>query len=205
MTKFKEKLVIIGAGGHAKVCYDIAKLMDQWNEIIILDDNSINDYFKITGPINTFSEYINDSEFFIAIGDNNIREKITTNLLDLKAKITTLIHPNAVIASDVRVGLGSVVMAGVVINSATRIGLGCIINTTVSIDHDNNISNYVHISPGACLSGSISIGELTWIGTGTTIINNINIGDSIIIGAGSLVIKNISEEGTYFGVPNKLV
>lgn len=39
MNKPKEQLVIIGAGGHAKVCYDIAKLMNQWNKIILLDDN----------------------------------------------------------------------------------------------------------------------------------------------------------------------
>ena len=33
-----EDIVIIGAGGHAKVCYEIAESMNQWSEITILDD-----------------------------------------------------------------------------------------------------------------------------------------------------------------------
>lgn len=201
MNKPKEQLVIIGAGGHAKVCYDIAKLMNQWNKIILLDDNPENDYFKIAGSIDDSSKYINGSEFFVALGNNNTREKITNELTELEATIITLIHPNSIIASDVIIDEGTVVMAGVVINSATQIGKGCIINTSSSIDHDNTIKNYVHISPGVTLSGTVKVGSKTWIGSGVVVSNNIEIESDIIVGAGSVIVNNIKKRGTYYGVP----
>lgn len=205
MTERKKRLVIIGAGGHAKVCYDIAKLMNKWNKIIILDDKPENDYFEIAGPIDESETYINDSDFFIAIGDNGIRENITNKLLNLNAFFATLIHPQAVIASDVEIGSGTVVMAGAVINSATKIGKGCIINTSSTIDHDNNLASYVHISPGSNLAGSVIIGTKSWIGIGAIILNNIEVSSNVIIGAGSVVTENIKEKGTYIGTPARMV
>src|SRR5690625_1818912 len=204
MIKRNKRLVMIGAGGHAKVCYDIAQKMNKWNEIIILDDNPENDYFEISGSISELENYIDDSDFFAAIGDNDIRESITNNLLNLKVNIISLIHPQAVITQNIEVGKGTVVMAGVVINSGTRIGEGCIINTSSSIDHDSIIDNFVHVSPGTILSGTVTIGKNTWVGAGTVVSNNINIGSYIVIGAGTVVVNNLKERGTYYGVPARM-
>lgn len=204
MIKRNKRLVMIGAGGHAKVCYDIAQLLDKWNKIIVLDDNSVNNYFEISGPINDAKKFVGDSDFFVGIGSNDTRESITKDLLSLKANIVSLIHPEAVVASGVKIDKGSVIMAGVVVNSATKIGNGCIVNTSSSIDHDNNIDNFVHISPGAILSGTVTIGSNTWIGAGAVVLNNISIGADIIIGAGAVVVNNIKDKGTYFGVPARM-
>lgn len=205
MIKSNRRLVMIGAGGHAKVCYDIAQKMNKWDEIIILDDNLENDYFEITGSISKFEDYLGTSDFFVAIGDNETREEITSELINKNGTIATLIHLQATIASSVEIGVGTVVMAGVVINSATKIGDGCIINTSSSIDHDNIIGDFVHISPGVHSAGSVTIGTGTWIGIGSNLSNNKEIGSNIIVGAGSTVIKNIQKEGTYIGVPARMM
>jgi len=204
MEKSNKKFVLIGAGGHAKVCYDIAEKMEKWDNILVLDDDPDNDYFDIAGSLNDAPKYAKDSDFFVAIGDNETRMSMTKKLNELDASIAKLIHPQATISSNVIIEEGTVVMAGVVINSATEIGKGCIINTSSSINHDNVISDFVHISPGAHLAGSVSVGEKTWIGIGANIINNLTIGKDTIIGAGSLVINSISESGTYIGVPAKM-
>jgi len=204
MEKSYKKLVLIGAGGHAKVCYDIAQKMEKWSEIIVLDDNSDNDYFDIAGSLNDTKKYVDDSDFFVAIGDNETRMSMTKKLNELDASIVKLIHPQATIASNVTIEEGTVIMAGVVMNSATEIGKGCIINTSSSIDHDNIIGDFVHISPGVHLGGTVIVGEKTWIGIGANIINNLTIGRDITIGAGSLVIDSISKSGTYIGVPAKM-
>lgn len=203
MIKRNKRLVMIGAGGHAKVCYDIAQLMNKWDKIVILDGNPINDYFEISGSISEFGNYIDDSDFFVAIGDNEIREELTNELLDNQATIVTLIHPQAIVAENVKIEKGSVIMAGVVINSATEIGKGCIINTSSSVDHDNAIGDFVHISPGAHLAGAVTIGKMCWIGSGVTIINNVYINCKNVIGAGAVVIKKIKEQGVYVGIPAK--
>lgn len=197
-------LVMLGAGGHAKVCYDIAKKMNKWNKIIILDDNKKNDYFEISGQLSDVHQYLS-SDYFVAIGDNKIRAKITKELVKLNLNLVTLIHPKAIVANDVKIAKGSVIMAGVVINSATTIGKSCIINTSASVDHDNKIEDYVHISPGANLAGNVKVGTLTWIGIGATIINNVYIDCENVIGAGAVVAKKIEGQGIYVGIPAKKI
>lgn len=200
-------VIIIGAGGHAKVIADIIYKSGD-NLIGFLDDNLANKgkeiYLgkKVLGTTKDIENY-NKNYFIIGIGNNSIRKKINN---ENNLKLYTAIHPSAIIAQDVKIGTGSVIMAGVVINPGTVIGKNCIINTCSSLDHDNLLEDYVHISPGAHLAGTVSVKEGTWICTGATIINNITIAKNNIIGAGSVVIKDINEEnGTYVGVPVKML
>lgn len=200
-------IIIIGAGGHAKVIADIIYKYGD-NLIGFLDDNlslqgkKIYLDKKVIGTTKDIDKY-KEHYFVIGIGNNSIRKKINN---ENNLKLYTAIHPSAIIAQDVKIGTGSVIMAGVVINPGTVIGKNCIINTCSSLDHDNLLEDYVHISPGAHLAGTVSVKEGTWICTGATIINNITIAQNNIIGAGSVVIKDINEENsTYVGVPVKML
>lgn len=200
-------VIIIGAGGHAKVIADIITKSND-NLIGFLDDNLSlqgNQIYldkKVIGTTKDIDKY-KEYYFVIGIGNNSTRENIATNH-DLKWY--TAIHPSAIIANEVSIEEGSVIMAGAIINTGTKIGKHCIINTKSSIDHDNIIENYTHISPGATLAGTVHIKERVWICAGATIINNITIAKNNIIGAGSVVIKDINEEnGTYVGVPAKVL
>lgn len=200
----KENLIVIGASGHGKVVADIAIKMKKWKRVMFLDDDETirsSAAFEIIGNVSNALEYSKTADFFVAIGKNCIREKIQEKLQTEGVTIATLIHPSAIIGTDVQIGVGSVVMAGVVINSSSQIGKGCIINTKSSLDHDNTICDYAHISPGVSLAGTVSIGKNTWLGIGSVVINNISICSDCIIGAGSVVVKDITEPGTYIGIP----
>lgn len=198
-----KSLTIIGTGGHAKVCLDIAELMCQWNEIrFITDDEKIKTFmgYPVLDKLDDNSDDLDES-YFVAIGDPLKRKEWQLNLLQNGRKPCNLIHPSSIISKTVKIGVGSVVMAGAVINPGTTIGDGCIINTSCSIDHDNHIGNYSHLSPGVCMAGGVTIGDNVWVGVGANIINNIKICSNCTIGAGSLVIRDIGEAGTYVGVP----
>lgn len=204
----KDKLVIIGASGHGKVVADIAIKMNKWKSIRLLDDDdSIQTCLGLEVIGNTADAliYKEDSDFFIAIGNNDIRERIQDNLISQGLSVISLVHPSAVIGSEVKIGIGSVIMAGVVINSSSKIGKGCIINTSSSLDHDNIIEDYVHISPGANLAGTVRVGKGSWIGIGSVVSNNLNICSGCKLGAGAVVVKDITEPGTYVGVPVRRV
>jgi sugar O-acyltransferase (sialic acid O-acetyltransferase NeuD family) len=159
----------------------------------------------VIGKVSDVQKHLEDSDFFVAIGNNQMREKIQSSLSEINASIVTLIHPNATIAIDVQIGIGTAIMAGAVINSSTIIGNGCIINTSSSIDHDNIIEDFVHISPGARLAGSVKVGNRTWIGIGGTLSNNVTIYSDCILGAGIVLVKDIIESGTYVGLPIRRV
>lgn len=190
------KLTIIGASGHGRVVADIAKQIG-YNEINFLDDDEtlqLCGAYPVVGKTNKKV----DNDVFVAIGNVEIRKRLSVG-----RRIITLIHPDAVVADDVEIGTGTVVMAGVVINPGVKIGRGVIINTSSSIDHDCTVGDYSHISVGAHLCGTVRIGDNTWIGAGATVSNNVNICGGCTIGAGALVIKDIDEPGTYVGVPAK--
>lgn len=189
-----KRLTIIGASGHGKVVADIAKHCG-YDEILFLDDDESLSHCGIYPVIGKTDKEV-DGDIIVAIGNAGIRKRIMHG-----RKFVTLIHPDAIIADDVEIGEGTVVMAGVVINSGTRVGRGCIINTSSSIDHDCRVGDYCHISVGAHLCRTVAVEEGTWIGAGATISNNISICGGCMIGAGTVVINSIKEEGTYIGVP----
>lgn len=205
----KKKIVIIGAGGHAKVVIDILlqriKLGDNLEIVGVLDDyykeNSSIKLFDIPviGKINKSLE-LENCEYIIAIGSNKIRKIISTKY-DLV--YYTAIHPKAVIAEEVKIEEGAVVMAGVIINSYSYIGKHTIINTGSIIEHDCKINDFVHISPNATLAGGVKVGNETWIGMGSNIIQEVKIEGNVMVGAGSVVLNDVSANKKVVGVPAK--
>jgi sugar O-acyltransferase (sialic acid O-acetyltransferase NeuD family) len=200
----KKKLLIIGASGHGKVVADIALKMNRWQGVAFLDDDkNINSSMglEVIGTSSEVSNYVEEYDVFVGIGNNVTRQKVQENLETLGAEIPVLIHPTAVIGEQVEIKNGTALMAGAIVNCCTRIGKGSIVNTGSTIDHDNVIGDFTHISPGAHLAGTVKVGLGSWIGIGSTISNNVAITDNCKIGAGALVVKDITEPGVYVGVP----
>lgn len=197
------KLTIVGASGHGRVIADIAKL-NGYKQIEFLDDNEKLTHcgkYPVVGK--TENAFSTKNDVFVGIGNSLIRKRFIEQIDD--ELLVTLIHPDSVIADDVIIGKGSVVMAGTVINSGVKIGKGVIINTCASVDHDCRIGNFVHVSVGAHIAGTVNVNDNTWIGIGATVSNNLSITSDCMIGAGAVVINNIIKKGTYVGVPVRLI
>lgn len=197
------KLAIIGASGHGKVVADIAK-KNGYSEIVFLDDDeSVHECggYPVIGK-STEAGMI-DADVIIGIGNAGARKQIQESIPD--EKLVTLIHPDAVVAEDVVVGKGTVVMAGAVINPGTHLGKGCIINTCSSVDHDCTVGDFVHVAVGSHLCGTVNVGDGTWIGAGATVSNNVSICSDCMIGAGAVIVDDIKESGTYVGVPARRI
>lgn len=196
-----KKVIIIGAGGHAKVIADI--VIKCGDELVgFLDDNTVLPDkivgYPYLGIISSYHNYADECFFIIGIGNNHIRKKIADSL---NVKWYTAIHPSSQIAIDTIIGEGTAVMANAVVNTSAHIGKHCIINTGAVIEHDNVMSDYVHVSPNSALCGTVSVGAFTHVGAGAVIKNNISVCDNVVIGAGATVVKNIKEKGIYIGIP----
>lgn len=198
-------LVIIGAGGNGCVIADIAKSTGVYNKIYFLDDNKKDCVMgiSIVGTTADVKKYVDTCDIFVSIGDNKIRGKFISNLLDMGASIPTLIHSSAIVGTNVKFGVGTAVMAGAVINCNVAIGKGVIVNTCASIDHDSFIGDFCHIAVGARIAGTVIINERCFVGAGAVTKNNVSICADCVVGAGAVIVKNIEEKGTYVGVPAK--
>ena len=191
-------VIVIGASGHGKVIADIIKKCGD-NIIGFLDDDLSKP--GVMGKVCECLKY-NDTYFVIAIGNNKTRKMIAEKY---DINYYTAIHPTAVIADDVTIGEGSVVMANAVINPSARIGKHCIINTAAVIEHDCVIADHVHVSPNATLCGTVTVGESAHIGASAVVRNNLNIGSNVTIGIGAAVVGDIDRSGVYVGVPARVL
>lgn len=206
-------IIVLGAGGHAKVLIDTMRLTGA--TIIGIVDPDINLHGnKILGVLvigndETVLKYPADSILLVngvgSIGLPKLRQTLYKKFKDWGYNFASVIHPSAVIASDVMLNEGAHVMAGAVIQPGSRIGRNSIVNTQVSVDHDCIIGENVHLSPGVTLSGGVSIGDCVHVGTGATIIQGISIGSNTLVAAGSVVVKNVPDNVTVNGVPARVV
>ena len=203
-------LIIIGASGHGKVVADIARQMmkngqRQYATICFLDDDETKEScgaYPVIGTTVDMEEHLG-ADFFVAIGDAEIREKMANRLEVLHAVVPVLIHPQAIIGENVSIGEGAVVAGGTVINPETVIGKYCIVNTGATVDHDCMLGDYVHVAPGAHICGGVHVGDYTWIGAGAIVVQNVSISKKCMVGAGAVVVNDIIAYGTYVGSPAK--
>lgn len=137
-----KQYILYGNGGHARVLKDLIQLLG--GEVVYIFDND--------NPYNP--EIFPNAELIIAIGNSEIREKIS---LEVSHQFGKLIHPRAVLANDVEVGEGTVVLANAVIQAGSKIGKHCIINSSIVIDHDVIIGNFVSIYPNSYIGGEAQI------------------------------------------------
>lgn len=196
------KLVIIGAGGHAKVVMDTAQLAG-WQVIGFADDNLDADLFGLPHlgkP--SLLELLGDVQIVIAIGSNVVRKNFGAALFD-RFTCATIIHPKAIVSNRATLETGTVVFAGAVIQAGTAIGHHCIINSSASIDHDCKIADYCHIAPNATLTGGANLETGVFIGAGSVVTPGRSIGSWAVLGAGGVSIENLDSNETFVGVPAK--
>ena len=125
-----------GAGGHAKVVADALLASGGAELVSFLDDERevwgwrIRGY-PVDGPIAAWSRHAPDA-VVVAIGDNAHRKRLFEQLAAAGATFANVVHPRAVVADDVALGRGIVILAGVVVNPGTRIGDNAILNTSAA-------------------------------------------------------------------------
>jgi len=205
----KNKLVLLGGGGHCKACIDVIEREDKYEIIGILDKSELKgtkvlDY-NIIGEDKDIKSYVDlGCSFLITVGQIksvNKRIELFNLLAQYSAKLAIIKSPNAVISKDSTLGVGTIVMNGAHINPDTYIGMNSIINTGSDIEHDVVIGDHTHISSHVVVNGNSIIGNGVFIGSGSIIINQVSISDKIIVGAGSVVVDSLIDNGIYVGVP----
>lgn len=206
--KAKEKLVVFGAGGHAKVVIDIIEQQGNYEIAGLLDDNLEHRGkhffgYPVLGTRADLPALISAQlrHAIVTIGDNASRAAVAAHLDQHGWSFASAVHPRASIGRGVNIGPGSVVMAGCVVNADTCLGAQVIVNTGATVDHDCRIEDAVHIAPGCHLCGGVSVGQGSLVGAGSTVTPGIKIGCRAIVGAGSTVIRDVADETKVSGSP----
>ena len=202
-----DNLVIIGAGGHGRVCADVARAAGievlGYCDSAMATGTDVGGHQVLAASIEALEADITAQKplIFAAIGDNARRMALLEEVRGKGFTLATLIHPSAVISPSATIGEGSVVCAGTVINADTTIGVGCIVNTSSGLDHDNQLADGVQICPGVHAAGTVRYGEQSFVGTGAAIIPDIAIGARAVVAAGAAVTRDVADDQMVAGVP----
>jgi sugar O-acyltransferase (sialic acid O-acetyltransferase NeuD family) len=189
-----ELLVLLGAGGHAKVVYDAlaGARVEVRDDNASLEGKPFLDTF-IRTPIGTPAGAVH-----VAIGDNRARSAVAARMA---GKLFTVIHPAAIVSARSAIEPGAFVAAGAVVAAAARIGECAIINHRAVVDHDCEVGRHAHIAPSATLGGGVKVGEGALVGAGAVVLPGITIGKWAIVAAGAVVTEAVADGQTVYGVP----
>lgn len=201
------RLIIFGAGGHARVACQVAERGGAFDEIVF------SCYEKHSGQmmgreVLDQGAALNRADAsqdvaFVAVGDNVARRELTYRVMSAGFPLATLVDPSASVSEYAVLSAGTIVCPQAVVNPCAHLGIGCIVNTAAVVEHDCELGDFVHLSPHAVLGGGARVGELSWLGVGSCVIDHIEIGSGVTVGAGACVIEATAAPGTYVGVPAK--
>lgn len=206
-------LVILGAGGHGKVCADVAAKTGAFERIVFSDKAFRHGTVVASWPIAFHDEDLTDIDrvihrFVIGVGQTttgHLRRTLFEWMIKQKIKSTSVVSAEASVGTDVEIGSGTFVGSLAIINIGARVGVNCIVNSRALVEHDATVGDHVHVSTGAILNGGVAIGDCCLVGSGAIVLPGIQVCADAVIGAGSVVTHHIVEPGTYLGVPARRV
>jgi UDP-perosamine 4-acetyltransferase len=215
-TSKRTPLLLIGAGGHAKVLLDEFK--DAWDFQAVISDTPLSEaqtaYFKAQG----LEVFVESNELYkvflaknithavVAVGDNEARLNIAEALLARGFSFPSLIHSQALVASTAEISpIGVQILAGSHVGASASIGKHTILNHYAIVEHDAVVGDAVHVAPHAVLLGGASLVSGSLLGANATILPNVAVRATVCIGSGAVVTKDIQTSGVYIGMPARQV
>ena len=192
-----KKIILIGAGGHARSCIDVIKELKKFKISYLLEK-------KITSSLKEFKKVVYDKKNLLKINKNvknaficfgqiqnrTNRQKVFEELKKLNYKFPIIKSHTAYISKSSKILDGTIIMHRSIVNANVSIGYNNIINTGSIIEHDVLIGNHNHIAPGAIINGGVKIGNNCFIGSGSIIRQGMKIKNNSFIQAGKVILKN---------------
>ena len=209
--KDERPVIIIGAGGHAKVLASTLLLLGE--KVLGFTDSNLAMFgagfrgLPVLGDDSVIFGRAPDTIRLVngigCISVPNPREQIFQQFKDRGYEFKSVIHPRAVVCENVIFGEGVQVMMGALIQTGCHIEENVIVNTGAIIDHDTRIQPHCHIAPGAVLCGNCLVGRRSLVGVGATVLQSIQLGESSLIAAGAVVTRNTAPNSRVFGIPGR--
>lgn len=206
------KVIIIGAGGHARVVADAIRASGDYvfGFVDTVAPTRKGDLFEgvpIVGGLDDGLECLRREGLEIAIGFGHCggRDRVIRELHRAGVRLHRVIHPSASVSPSAAIEEGGYVGPQAVIEAHCRIGMGTIVNCGSCVCHECDIGCAVALCPGVMVGGRTVIGDRTWVGIGSTCIDKITIGADNFIGAGAVVVSDLSAKNFVLGVPARVV
>ena len=195
----KERIILIGGGGHCKSCIDVIEQSGVFHIEGIVDvseklHQKVLDY-EIIATDDDLPQLVNENNNFLVtlgqIKSPDKRIRIFQTLKESGVKLPVIISPLAYVSKHVEIGNGTIIMHHALINAGAKIGSNCIINNKALIEYDAIVGNHCHIATSAVINGGVTVGSGTFFGSKSVSKEYVEIGKNVVIGCGEKITKNI--------------
>lgn len=201
-----KKLILIGAGGHAKSVADSIDTLE-YKLYGFIDGNKKGTHLGLTIFGTQLEDIPNYEEcsYFVSIGDVRYRKLWFDRIRERGLNIINIIDSSAIISSSVKMGIGNFVGKMVVVNADAEIGNNNVINTKALIEHECKVGNHSHLSTNSVINGNVIVEDNVFMGSSSVCNGQLKIGHDAVIGSGSVIIKDVPAKVTVVGVPARVI
>jgi sugar O-acyltransferase (sialic acid O-acetyltransferase NeuD family) len=208
-------VVVVGAGGFGRETIDIIEALNYENGTdtltlvgVLDDDPSAANLERLAarevsylGGIARWIETGEPAQYLLAVGNPVVRRKLVT-YFDAAGRVSAgVVHPQAVIGSEVRIGRGTIICAGVQVSTNVALGDFVHLNPNATVGHDTTLGAYVSVNPAAVISGECRIEPEVLVGAGCVILAGLRVRTKSIVGAAACVVRDVSRATVVKGVP----
>ena len=196
----KDKIILVGGGGHCKSCIDVIEQEGKYRIAGIVDvpeklHQKILGY-EIIGtdedrPL-IAKEY---SNFLITIGQIRSAKRrilLFNRLRELGVCFPVIASPLSYVSKHATVGEGTIIMHYALVNAGAKVGANCIINTKALIEHDAVIGDHCHIATGGIVNGGTKIKSGAFFGSNAVTRGYVVVGEKSFINCGAKVECDVS-------------
>lgn len=205
-----DKIIVIGAGGHAKSVIDSIENQGKFEIVGLIDKENMLGYkvgkYSVIGTDSELELFFENGIRYATIaigylGKSNTRDEIYKKVKKIGFELPIIVDKTAILANNVQIGEGTYIGKNAVVNAGAVVEKMCIINTAAVIEHDCIISQFTHVSVRAVVCGTVHVENHCMLGAGSIVIQGICIGEKTIVGAGAVVLGSCADNLVLVGVP----
>jgi len=202
------RLLLVGAGGHARACIDVIESTAAWSIIGLVGVTSevgttVLGYPVVGDDADLPALLAECDAALVTVGQiksADQRRELFGRIESAHRVPPAIVSPRAHVSRHATVGAGSIVMHGAVVNASARIGRNCILNSLSLVEHDAVVGDHCHVSTHAVINSGVEVGAGTFLGSGSLVRQGQRIGAGSVIGMGQCVVKDCPP-GTWLPQP----
>lgn len=179
------KLVLVGAGGHARPVAEAAELSGYRIVAYAAPDDSA---WCPAPRIDDDAAWPDEAEgCLIGLGGIDgpslARRSALARRHAARGPAPAVCHPAAQVSGQASMDDGAVALAGAIVNGGARVGAFAIINTGAIVEHDTMIEEGAHVAPGAIVLGGAHVGAGAMIGAGAVVLPGVAVPEGALVPA----------------------
>jgi sugar O-acyltransferase (sialic acid O-acetyltransferase NeuD family) len=193
----ERRLLVIGAGAHARAVADVALACGWGGAGFVAAPGAPVSAPGVVGSDDDLPRLVASRTFdgaVVGVGNAVLARRPTlfARLRELRIATPSLVHPSAVVSPSARIGGGSVVFPQVTVGADVLVGEDAVLYSGSIVEHDCRIGDHAYLAPGVILCGNVRVDSGAFLGAGAIVVPGVVIGKEASVPAGARVAGDVA-------------